>query len=71
MNDETVTPVDRITLPWAKEVEVQDIGYDSGLHMLRLRFREGRHRFTTIDLDAATAGQLAKLLAEWAERAGG
>lgn len=62
MTDETVTVLDKLTLPWAKEVEVQEVVYEGGLKMLRLRFREGKHRFTIVDLDQATAGRLGELL---------
>lgn len=68
MSDETVTPMRGMALPWAKELEVQEVAYESGLQMLRLRFREGRHRFTIVDLDAGTAAELGELLTGWAAR---
>lgn len=69
MTDETVTALDKLSLPWGKEVEVQKIVYESGLTMLRLRIREGR-RFTIIDLDGASAGRLGGMLADWAKGVG-
>lgn len=65
MSDETVTVLAKLALPWSKEVEVHQLAYESGLKMLRLRFKEGRARFTMIDIDAATARTLGGLLAEW------
>ncbi len=63
-----VTPVHKLALPWGKELDMQEVAYDSGLRMVRLRFREGRHRFTVIDLDADTAARLGDLLSSWAAR---
>lgn len=68
MSDETVISLEKLALPWSKEVEIQEVAYESGLKTLRLRFREGRHRFTIIDVDASTARQLGTLLGDWADR---
>lgn len=67
MSDETVTILQKLSLPWGREVEVQDVAYESGMNIVRLRFREGRHRFTIIDVDPANARALAALLGAWAE----
>ena len=40
---------------------VQALAYDSGMRLARLRIREG-HRFTMLDLDAATVEWLAAAL---------
>lgn len=69
MSEETVAALDKLALPWGKEMELQHVAYDGGLRMLRLRIREGR-RFTIIDLDAGTAGRLGGLLAAWAAENG-
>jgi len=70
VSDEVVTVLGKLSLPWSKEVEIHQLAYESGLKMLRLRFREGRARFTMIDLDAATAQALGDQLAEWGKRNG-
>ncbi|MBF0167786.1 MAG: hypothetical protein HQL45_09160 [Alphaproteobacteria bacterium] len=52
--------------PWGREVKLIRLTYDSGFEMLRLAIKEGK-RFTTLDLDAASASKLAGLIAGWAE----
>ncbi len=69
MPDETVTPLADMALPWGKELTVQDVVFEGGLKVLRLRFREGR-RFTIVDLDAASAEALSKQLAGWIQSKG-
>lgn len=69
MHDETVTPLEKLDAPWGKFIEVQDVVYDGGVRMVRVRIREGR-RFTIVDLDPVTAGRLGGLLADWAGRNG-
>ena len=56
-----VSEVGRMTAPWGRELVVQTLAYDSGLRLARLRIREG-HRFTMLDVDAATADWLAAAL---------
>lgn len=67
MPDETITPLHSMPLPWGKDLVIQELAYESGLKMLRLRFREGR-RFTIVDLDPATAAQLAEHIGGWAKQ---
>ncbi len=69
MSDESITPLADIAAPWGKSVQVQEVAYEGGLALLRLRIREGK-RFTMLDLDAATAAQLGELMAEWARARG-
>ena len=57
----TVTEIGGFSAPWGRELVVQALAYDSGLRVARLRIREGR-RFTTLDLDAASASWLAAAL---------
>jgi hypothetical protein len=57
----TVTDIARTTAPWGRELVVQALAYDSGMRLARLRIREG-HRFTMLDLDAATVEWLAAAL---------
>ena len=54
-------------LPWNKTVSVQEITYEGGMSMLRLRIREGR-RFTDLELMPENATALAKDLDNWATR---
>jgi hypothetical protein len=54
-------------LPWNKHVSVQEISYEGGMSMLRLRIREGR-RFTDLELMAENATALAKDLENWAAK---
>ena len=56
-----ITEIGRTTAPWGRELVVQALAYDSGMRLARLRIREG-HRFTLLDLDAATAEWLAAAL---------
>lgn len=62
---ETATEIARLAAPWGRELVLFQVIHDGGLAMLRLRIREGK-RFTTLDLDAATARDLAARLAAWA-----
>ncbi len=69
MSDGIVTPLDKFAAPWGREVELQDVRFDSGLAMLRIRIREGK-RFTVMDVDAGTAAHWGRAMAEWARNAG-
>ena len=55
--DVVVSNIDKRMAPWAKELVVQSLVYESGMQLARLRIREGR-RFTIIDLDADTISWL-------------
>ncbi len=55
-----VDELGRLTAPWGKELVVQALHYDSGMRLARLRIREG-HRFTMLDVDAATADWLIEM----------
>lgn len=69
-SDETVTPIATLAAPWHREVTLQAVEHASGLKMLRVRIKEGRARFTILDLDRPTAAAWAELMAKWAETAG-
>lgn len=56
-----VIEVGRTNAPWGRELVVQTLAFDSGMRLARLRIREG-HRFTMLDLDAATVEWLAAAL---------
>ncbi len=67
MTDDAQTLLKEFTLPFHRKGRLYDIAYDGGFHMLRMTFQE-RKRFTTIDLDAQSAVDLAQDLLNWAER---
>jgi hypothetical protein len=64
VSDETVRDLDRFDAPWNKQVTLQDVQYDSGLRMLRIRIREGT-RFTVMDIDEDTARHWGAAMAGW------
>lgn len=61
---EIVTPINKISAPYGKEMEFFHVVYENGFCILRVRIREG-HRFTMLDLDSATALQLGQLMNAW------
>lgn len=65
MDDEKLTPLHELALPWGRHLQVSELEYESGMKMLRLRFREGKHRFTIVDLDTASVAALSEMLAAW------
>lgn len=69
--EESVTTLATIAAPWGREVTLQSVDHDSGLKMMRVRIREGRARFTILDLDAATARAWAEAMQAWARDAEG
>lgn len=66
MSEEKITPLAEIEAPWSRSLSLSAVDHDSGLRMLRLRIKEGRARFTIIDLDERTARELAGQLQDWA-----
>ena len=64
---ETVTRLERFQAPYGREVELQEVLYESGMKLLRLRIREGK-RFTIMDLDPDTAAHWARVMGDWAAR---
>ncbi len=58
--------IDRFNAPYGKEVVIEEVRYDNGFKLLRMRIREAR-RFTVIDLDHETARHWGGLLARWGE----
>ncbi|MCK5167023.1 MAG: hypothetical protein KAQ66_06875 [Rhodospirillaceae bacterium] len=63
---QSITDIEVIDAPWNKQVTVQEATYEGGFKMVRLRIKEGK-RFTDLELDSATAGNLAGLLQAWSE----
>ena len=69
MNDETVRTLDAFAAPYGRDVTLQSVEHESGLHMLRIRIREGR-RFTIMDIDADTATRWGAVMRTWAGNIG-
>jgi hypothetical protein len=60
-----VNDLGRIDLPYGKEVRLEEIIYESGMRLLRMRLREGK-RHTVIEVDAASAAAWGEILSDWA-----
>ena len=65
MNEPVVTEVERFEAPFGRKIVLQDVTYESGLKLLRVRIREGT-RFTILDIDVPTAEVWASRMIEWA-----
>jgi len=61
---EEIEDIKTIAMPYNKDVMFQNIRYENGFTMLRLRIKEGK-RFTMIDLDPASATAVNELINEW------
>lgn len=61
---QTITDIEEIQAPWNKLISVQNVAYEGGLSMLRLRIKEGK-RFTDLELDPATASHVTDLIQKW------
>jgi len=61
---QSVTDLETINAPWNKTVTLQEIAYEGGMKMLRLRVKEGM-RFTDLELDSATLKHLNDSLSGW------
>lgn len=62
-----VTDLEEFPAPWGRSIRLQEIEYQGGLVMLRVRIREGS-RFTDLELAGDDAKHLAGLLQAWAGR---
>ena len=67
-HDEKITQITKMEAPYGKDIVLQDVAYDNGMRVLRVRIREG-HRFTILDLDNNIATQLADDLSNWSAEA--
>lgn len=56
-----------LAAPWGREVTLSAIDHESGLRMMRIRIKEGRRRFTIIDIDEATARAWGTVMLDWAK----
>jgi hypothetical protein len=68
MSGDQITDVDTFDAPFGRQITLQEVAYESGLVMLRLRIREGS-RFTIIELDSETAKHWGKTMSKWAANA--
>lgn len=66
MAEETITDIAELELPFGRRARVREVRHESGLRMIRLVLREGT-RITQVDMDEASARQLAEVLATAAD----
>ena len=62
---EDVTPLATLAAPWSREISFSAVDHESGLRILRMRIKEGRARFTIVDLDEKTAGEMMTVMGAW------
>lgn len=67
--EEIITELAAIEAPWNRQVTLSSVDHESGLRMLRVRIKEGRARFTILDIDPATARAWAGAMLDWADKA--
>ena len=65
MSKEKIAPLDEFEAPYGRKIKLEAVEHDSGMHMLRLRIREG-NRFTILDLDDNTARRWGEAMCSWA-----
>ena len=68
MSEATVKRLDEFSAPYGRDVILEDVSYESGLHLLRIRIREG-NRFTIMDIDSETARHWGSAMLTWADSA--
>lgn len=66
MADETLKDLAELELPFGRRAMIREVGFESGLRMVRLVLREGK-RITQVDLDEDTARKLAAALVSAAD----
>ena len=64
--DEKTQELDRFPAPFNKDISLSEIIYENGFPMLKIQIREGR-RFTTLELDPATAEHWGQAMSDWAQ----
>lgn len=60
-----ITEIDEVEAPWGRNVRVQEVEFEGGAVMLRVRIREGR-RFTDLEMTRDVAARLGNSLVSWA-----
>ena len=66
MTDGNLTDLAELDLPFGRRALVREVRHESGLRLVRLVLREGK-RITQVDLDEASAQELAEILAAAAQ----
>jgi len=59
-----VTDLELFQAPWGRSVRLQEVEYQGGEILLRVRIQEG-HRFTDLELTRELARELGRSLAVW------
>ena len=67
---QSVTDIESFDAPWNKLATLQNVVYEGGMTLIRLRIKEGS-RFTDLELDPGTAAAIGKALIDWASENGG
>ncbi|MBI3445157.1 MAG: hypothetical protein HY055_07315 [Magnetospirillum sp.] len=62
---EDIKPLATLAAPWSREISFSAVDHESGLRILRMRIKEGRARFTIIDLDEKTVAEMMAVMADW------
>ncbi len=66
MNPVKQTPLQFLRLPFGQELRLEEVEFEGGVRLLRLRIKE-KSRFTTLDLDPDTARAWGEAMADWAK----
>lgn len=66
MSEDIVSTLDQFAAPYGRDVRLEAVAHESGLHMLRIHIREGS-RFTVMDIDRDTAVRWAAVMRTWAK----
>jgi hypothetical protein len=66
MTGETKERLDTLTAPYGREIRLDDVGFESGMRLLRITIREGA-RITVLDIDPPTARKWACVMQQWAQ----
>jgi len=61
---DTISDLEVINAPWNKTVTLQEVSYEGGMRMLRIRIKEGM-RFTDLELDTETLKHLNGSISNW------
>jgi hypothetical protein len=59
-----VTEIDEVEAPWGRNVRVEEVEFEGGAVMLRVRIREGR-RFTDLEMTREVATRIGAALVSW------
>jgi hypothetical protein len=69
VSTESKTRIAALEAPYRREVWFDDVGFESGMRLLRVTIKEGR-RITQLDLDAATADRWGHTMLDWVHSLG-